>query len=466
MKQDLNKTLSQTTRNKALILNQDKAFYGSFAEIGAGQEVARHFFQAGLASQTVAKSMSAYDKVFSDSIYGKGSRFVSQERLTKMLDHEFKLLEERLSERAKTSTFFAFANTVATSSHEDNPSCHGWMGVRFQTKPGGKPNDVILHVRMRDRMRLQQQEALGILGVNLLYAVHAYLSNGHEFIRSLMDNLSNDRIEVEFIHFSGPDVKDLDNRLLTLELVAQNFTRAVMFAPDGSPMCPSDALYAKPIIVQRGTFRPVTTTNQTILEKGLNQFKKDFNLKTNTIVSFYEISTSSLEQNTNLDFNDLLERILTIGAIGGHTLVSNFSLYADLKEHLRRLTTEPVAIVMGAYTLEKIFDEKYYREKKFGFMGAMAQLLDERTRLYIYPYHRDKGCMTTKTFHPGKKISGLYQHCLNLGQILDIENCDDVDTTLNSETVRRLLAEGDKKWESLVPETARELIKKKKYFKN
>lgn len=456
--------MKQTTRNKALAINQDKKFYGSFAEIGAGQEVARHFFQAGSASQTVAKSMSAYDKVFSDSIYGKGSRFVSEDRLLKMLDHEFKLLNDRLSDRQKSSHFFTFANTVATSSHEDNPTCHGWMGIRFQTSPGGKPNDLILHVRMRDRLRLQQQEALGILGVNLIYAAHSLLHNGTELVSSLMDNLSTDRIEVEFIRYSGQDGKNLDNRILSLELVKQRFTYSVMFAPDGTPLCPSDYLYAKAILVQRGTFRPITNTNEQILERGLQHFKKDFNLKPSDTISFFEISMSSLANEGKLDFNDFIERADTIGAIGQHTLISNFSLYSDLKEHLRRLTAEPIGLVMGALSLTGIFDEKFYREKKFGILGAMAQLFDDKTRIYIYPYRTNESCMTTKTFNPSKKIKNLYQHCLELGQIIDIENCDDVDTALDSETVRQLLATGDKKWEGLVPRAARDLIKKKKFF--
>lgn len=272
-------SMTLTSRTKSLVINKDSKFYGTFAEIGAGQEVARHFFQAGLASQSVAKTMSAYDKTFSDAIYGKGGRFVSEFRLLKMLKHEYELLEDRLSDQKNDKCFFVFANTVATSSHEDNPTCHGWMGIRFQKTPSGPFNDVVIHVRMLDRLRLQQQEALGILGVNLIYGCHSLLEDGDKLVASLIDNLSTDRLEIDFIRFTGPDVEHIDNRLMSLELLSQNITRAILFDPKGRPVCPADGLYHKNILIQRGAFRPVTITNVKILENGLRHFSQDINVR-------------------------------------------------------------------------------------------------------------------------------------------------------------------------------------------
>jgi len=460
------KDVIQTTRNKALIINQEPGFYGSFAEIGAGQEVARHFFQAGLASQTVAKSMSAYDKVFSDSIYGKGSRFVSRERLKKMLDHELDLLLTRLNEREDHTSFFAFANTVATSSHEDNSSCHGWLGIKFQTKPKGPLNEILVHVRMLDRLRLQQQEALGILGVNLVYGARHLLSNGPEFTKSLMDNLTTDRLEVDFIQFSGDDLNHIDTRLMSLELVLQGMSRAVMFDHLGQPLCPSDVLYKKNIFVQRGTFRPVTKTNMDILDKGLRHFQKDLGCKKEDLLSFFEITMGRLAQghNNKVDQQDFLDRVDTICATKQRVLVTNFHLFADLAAYLRRMTDQGLGLVVGASTLESLLDPQFYESQPGGMMSAFARMFEGPTQVYVYPFAQAKNRLTAVSFKPKPPMNHLYQYFLETGKIKDIEGCDQVDTALHSDKVRALLAKGNPEWENLVPNEVRDLIKKRKLF--
>lgn len=458
------KDLVQTTRNKALQINKDTAFYGSFAEIGAGQEVARHFFQAGLASQTIAKSMSAYDKVFSDKIYGKGSRFVSQERLMKMLQHEYNLIEERLEERKANTCFFAFANTVSTSSHEEVPTCHGWMGIRFQVTPGGPYNDIVVHVKMLDRLRLQQQEALGILGVNIVYAARYLIKDGEQFIRSLLDNLSNDRIEINFIRFDGPDLKHMDNRLLSLELLRNNVTQAIMFSPKGEVLLASDALYKKPILVQRGTFRPVTKTNLEIIDAGLNHFTKDMGCKKSDVISVLEMTTLSLTNQGTLDQKDFLERVDTICAVDKYVLVTNFPLFSQLKTYLRRQTDAAIGIVLGAATLPPLFDPKFYEKEQNGLLGSFSRLFDEKTKIYVYPYKTKESCQTAQTFYPDRKLAHLYMHFIENKFIVDMEDCDSIDTSVRADDIRELLKKGDKGWEKLVPEPVRELIKKKKLF--
>lgn len=459
-----NKDVVQTTRNKALLINKDVEFYGSFAEIGAGQEVARHFFQAGLASQTVAKSISAYDKVFSDTIYGKGSRFVSQERLIKMIDYEYDLLPERLPDRAPTTAFFAFANTVATSSHEDHPTCHGWLGIKFQTRPGGPTNEVVLHVRMLDRLRLQQQEALGILGVNFVYATRYLRENGADYIQSLIDNLSVDRIEINFLRFIGPDFAHLDNRLVSLELVRKNLTHAVMFNPKGEVVLASDALYGKSCLVQRGTFRPVTNTNMAILERGSSHFAKDFGIEKKDLTTVMEMTMANLGGKENLNYVDFLERVDTITAVNQHVLVSNFNLFSDLKVYLRQQMSGPIAMVIGASTLDGLFDLKYYEKFPGGIMGAFSRLFDEKTRMYVYPFKSKDACSTAQTFYPDRKLAHLFMHLMGNNFISDMENCDDLDTSVHAEQVRELLAKGDHAWEKMVPDSVRKLIIDKKMF--
>ncbi len=458
-------SVSQTTRNKALEINKSNNFYGTFAEIGAGQEVARHFFQAGLASQTIAKSMSAYDKSFSDSIYGKGSRFVSEERLLKMLSHEYALLEERLPERRASTCFFVFANTVATSSHEEIPSCHGWMGIRFQQRPGGPTNDIVLHVRMRDRLRLQQQDALGILGVNLVFAARRHIEHGGpELVKSLLDNLTNDRIEVNFIRFSGPDVEHIDSRLMCLELVRQDLTRMALFSPKGEVLSIADALYKRPVLVQRGTFRPVTLTNEKILENGLRQAERDFQVKRSDVTVMMELAMSQLQTGDEVDKKDFLDRVDTLSALGHHVLISNFSLFAQLRLELRHLTDNYICLVIGAVTLNGLFDKKFYEKYPGGMLGAFGHLFDDKTRMYVYPYKTDQSCTTAATFKPEPGVLPLYRYLVENRLMADMQNCDDVDTSLSSEAVRKLLSAGNPKWEELVPTVVRDLIKKRKLF--
>ena len=458
------KEIVQTTRNKALKINQDPSFFGSFAEIGAGQEVARHFFRAGLASNTVAKSISAYDKVFSDSIYGKGSRFVSRDRLIKMLDHEYVLLEERLRDRAKDTKFFTFANTVATSSHEEIPTCHGWMGFRFQGKPYGRTSEILMHVRMKDRMRLQQSECLGILGVNLMYASQHHTGSGKEFVSALVHGLSKDRFEIEYLSIDGPDLDHLDSRIMSLELVEQGLSRAVMFGEDGEPLCPADTLYGKNIFVQRGQFRPITNVNMEILEKGIKHFQKDAGCKKSECVSFLEMTMTGLKKSGKVDQQDFLDRVDTITAMGQKVLVSNFTLFADLKKYLRRLSDEYFGMVIGAATLDGIFNKKYYENYRGGMMGAFGDLFDDKCHLYVYPYKLDDICMTAGTFFPKPPLNHIYNFIRERGFIQDIENCDDVDSSIGSDKVRKLLQKGDKGWEKLVPSPVQKLIKKRKMF--
>ena len=461
----IKKSLTQATQNKALSINMDKSFYGSFAEIGAGQEVARFFFQAGLASQTVAKSISAYDKAFSDSIYGKGSRFVSEARLNRMLEHEYRLLEKRLNSTKKEVAYFVFANTVATSSHENEPSCHGWMGVRFQTKSNKKnDNNVILHVRMLDKLRLQQQEALGILGVNLIYACKEFIHNGSQFINSLMENLGKDRIEIEFIKFSGKDLQHIDNRLMSLELVKQEITQAVMFDSTGSPLCPSDILYEKNILVQRGTFRPVTNINLEISKIGRKHLQKDCAVKQKDIVSLMEITMRGLKKSGKIDIQDFLNRVDTLGATGQRVLVTSFNLYSEVSKYLLNKSTGNIALVIGASSLAKIFNKESYKLKGGAMLSSFSCLFHERSRLYVYPFKNEYSCTTSHTFFPKGAMAKLYKFFIADNKIIDLQECDDLDTSIKAETVRELLSKKDKKWEALVPTEVRQLIKKRKMF--
>src|ERR1700744_2871792 len=275
------------TKQKALAINLDPAIYGSFAEMGAGQDVAANFFKAGGSSGTIAKTMSAYDMTFSDAIYGVQAtrRYVSEQRLISMLDHEYGLLIERLAEqRGDTTTFFAFSDTVSALNYQKTNRGHGWMGVRFQLEPNGKFNDVVLHVNLLDNDNNLQQQAAGILGVNLMYACFYYYNNPLVFLLSLIDDLSKDRIQIDMIRFEGPSFAKVDNRLMSLHLVKYGFTDVAVFGPDGKNQQPSEALYKKHIVVIRGRFRPLTNVHVDMLNTGIKQFMQEPDVDKNNVL--------------------------------------------------------------------------------------------------------------------------------------------------------------------------------------
>lgn len=459
-------TKDLSTSDKALRINLDKSRYGTFAEIGAGQEVARHFFQAGKASQTVAKSMSAYDMTFSDEIYGREEhgRYVCESRLNKMLEKEYELVQSRLSEKRGDKTcFFAFANTVATSSKSRGGRCHGWMGVRFQTSPQSPPNSIVMHVNMLDNFRLQQQEALGVLGTNILHAAFYNCESVANFVGELIDSINSGRIDIDMIKFSGPNLKNFDNRLLNLELLKQNLTSAIVFNADGVIEQAAEILYSRPVLLQRGTFRPITKTNIEILEHGLQQMKDQEDLKNDPLV-LMEISFDSLQSDGQVDTKDFLDRIDTITSVGYSVLVSNLYLHYQLKTYLRKSTSEQLNLVIGATNLEYLFDEKYYEDLEGGLMEAFARLIDDKTKLSVFPFKDDKICLTSQSFNPGIKYAHLYKHLTSSNAIQDVSNCDDIDTSLHSSQVRTLLQSNDPQWLELVPKSVRELIIKNKLF--
>jgi len=450
---------------KARNINLDAGFYGTFAEIGAGQEVARYFFVAGRASQTIAKTISAYDMTFSDSIYGRTGRYVCEERVLRMLDHEFSLLEERLGQqRGDQTRFFAFADTVATSSHADpSARCHGWMGVRFQTNPKGETHDMILHVRMRDRTRLQQQEALGILGVNLVDLAHSVPKDRAELLDRLMHNLDSDRIEINCFHVSGPDLQNFDNRLLNLEMVRRKIADAVVFEPNGRMANPSDFLFKRPVLVQRGTFRPVTNVNVTLMDKGLEQFKKNLP-KDSQPIMICELTMNSLTSVGDAGERDFLDRVDTLCALNYTVLLSNFDLFYQLKSFLRSYTDQPLALLVGASLLEKIYQREHYSSLPGGILEGFSRLFDENTRLLVFPFKSESLCQTAKTFHPEKDLNSLHQFFLSNAKIVDIAGCDDVDTSIHSSDVREMLGSGKGGWEKMVPETVAKMIRSRKMF--
>ncbi len=483
-----------TTNRKALTINLNAEQYGTFAEIGAGQEVARMFFQAGGAAGTIAKSMSAYDMTFSDSIYGKAPRYVSRERLETMLAHEYSLLIERLSaQRGDRTTFFVFADTVATKSFKGGPNDgHGWMGVRFQTAAHSEPSELIIHVRMWDKDNVLQQHALGIAGVNLLYGAFNYLDNPRKLVESLIDNVGSERIEVDMLRMSGPAFAHVDNRLMALHLVEFGLTNAIMFGTDGHVLQPSEVLHRKAILVERGSFRPVTHVNVDMLNCACAQFMQEPAVKGKELVVLMEITMNNLLASGELDAQDFLSRVDLLADIGFTVLISNYSEFYRLTSYFRRYTKEMIGVAMGINNLLEIFNERYYENLEGGILEAFGRLFRNAVKLYIYPMQRaafdrylangqpapaDRATapalinafssgvlINARNLQVVEHLRNLYDHLLENHYIDCIVGYDPAILDIFSRDVLQRINNDDPTWEQMVPGPVAEAIKKRGLF--
>src|SRR6266436_1867313 len=451
------------TNQKAHRINLDAKRYGTFAEIGAGQEVARWFFRVGGAAGTVAKTISAYDMAVSDAIYGPTERYVSRRRLQSMLQYEYDLLLERLDEKrgAKTA-FFAFANTVATRKKEGN----GWMGIRFQAESGADASEILIHLRMLDKENVRQQEALGIIGVNLIHGTFYSSQQPEALIRSLLDDLTWERVEVDMIRFSGPAFSRVDNRLMALQLVRQGLTEAAMFTAKGEAIQWAEVLYKKPVMVQRGSFRPVTNATLDVLERSLERFVAEAELKGETPVVLMEMTLRHLTTGENIEEKDFLHRADTLSALGKTVLISNFRRYHRLAAYLSRYTDRPIGLAIGASKLAEIFDESFYNENEGGLLGGLGQLFKNPARLYVYPHFNLKSEQTVsaENFPVAPQLRHLYRHLLENRFIQGIGNYDAKLLPIRSRDVLSKIQSGDPAWEELVPPQIVESIKRNALF--
>ncbi len=456
---------------KALEINLDPTIYGSFAEIGGGQEVARNFFQAGGASGTIAKTISAYDKSYSDAVYCKdksAKRYVSRDRLNLMLDAEYAELTGLLQQkRAGKTRFFAFADTVSTLNyHKDNVS-HGWMGVRFQLHEGGDYNQVILHVRLLENDNVLQQNTLGILGVNLLYACFYFADRPNAFLQSLMDNLSSDRLAITMIHMSGIELAYVDNRLLGVQLVKNGMTKAIMFDRYGHVQEPDDMLYKKNILIFRGSFRPVTYVTTDMLKTSFSLFKKDEDYDKNNTLSLCEITLNNLiEADDDFDERDFLDRVDLLNEMGQHVMVSNFREFYKLVSYLSQFRIIKMRLVIGLDTFKKVMDERYYANLKGGILEALGKLFPENVKVYLYPIwdaKHDKQINSQALKWTGQ-VKYLYQHLLENRKIIDIQDAQSRFLQIRSYEVLDLLRQGKSEWENHVPSFIAKRITSRKLF--
>tara|TARA_B100001564_G_scaffold7221_1_gene6128 strand:+ start:46165 stop:47610 length:1446 start_codon:yes stop_codon:yes gene_type:complete len=456
-------------KDKALRINLNENIYGTFAEIGAGQETVRHFFRAGGASGTIAKAMSAYDKSFSDSIYGieDDRRYVTENRLRKILQHEVNLIEQRISRVDNPNKmFFSYANTVTTIDFAKRYKGHGWVGVRYQIEPNDSYNEITLHVRFKETDARLQQETLGKLGTNLIYGAFYKHNQPKKLLRYLYDHLSKDQLEIDTINFNGPVFSKVDNRLMSLELVKNGMTDAVMFAPDGNNVLPAGVLYKKNILAFRGSFRPVTLVNVDMYENSYKMFKKENKIDPEKTQVVFEITLSNLRASGGeIDEQDFMDRARLLCSLGQTVLISNFQEYYKLVEYFSLYSKKRMILSMGVNNLIDIFDEKYYRHLSGGILEAFGKLFNKDLKIYLYPMLSEDGNLITSEnlkVHP--RMKELYKFLKYTGKLVDIQNYKPKILNIFSRKVLKMISSGESGWEPLLPSVVSNMIKDQKLF--
>ena len=457
-----------STKDKALRINLNENIYGTFAEIGAGQEVARHFFRSGGASGTIAKTMSAYDKGFSDAIYGieDDKRYVTKSRLTKMLKHEINLLETRVKRDSNPDKmFFSFANTVATIDFAKKFKGHGWMGIRFQTDSNDDYSEIQMHVRFHLIDAKAQQEALGVMGVNLIYGAYYKHNKPRSLIKYLYDHIDPHAIEIDTINFSGPLFKGVDNRLLSLDLVKNGMTQAVMFGPDGNNILPAAVLYKKNILAIRGSFRPVTKVNEDMYEKSFKMISNDKDFDLNNTLSIFEITLSNLlSGKSDINEQDFLDRAELLCSSGKTVMITNFQEYYKLSDYFSKYSDKKRVLTMGVDNLIKVFDESYYNTLSGGILEAFGKLFKKNTEVYLYPMLKGNKLINSSNLQVHDNMKNLYKFFKDNNKIIDINDYEPTLLNIFSWEVLEEIKKGSNDWEYKLPKTISKLIKEKKLF--
>ena len=464
-----NNISSRSTKKKALRINLDEKKYGTIVEIGAGQEVARQFFRAGAAAGTIAKTMSAYDMEFSNAIYGvqANGRYVSKARVEAMMEKEFGLVIDRISEsRPKTSRYFSYATTVAAKSFNRKNECHAWCGIRIQMYPDAPPSDIVIHVRMLDESAEKQQEALGTLGVNIIYGAYYYFDNAKTLIDSLTDNLEQGQIEIDSIEFKGPYFDEVDNRAINLHLIRSWKTRAIMFNPDGSVAVPSEMLYKKNILTIRGSFRPVTKLNIDMIEQGMVAFSELQDVRDDNTIAIAEITLNDVRgKDLMVPEQDIITRVELLNSLGYSVMISDYTRYFSLRAYFRQYTQMQIGIVLGIINIHQIFDKDTYRGIEGGMLEGFGKLFPDNTRLFVYPQMSEDGEYNDyKNIKLPENLQHLYAHLLQNKYITGIESSDHELFKIFSRSVLKSIENCDDDWQDKLPESIVEQIVQKKLF--
>lgn len=461
-----NRKNKKLTQEKALQVNLDSKIYGAIVEIGAGQETAREFFSAGAAAGTVAKTMSAYDMQVSDDVYGKAGRYVSRERCEQMMRTEYELMVERLSEpRGEKSSFFAYAATVTARSYTQKNECHGWVGIRRQLTPGAEPSEIILHVRMLDNTNIKQSEALGILGVNLVHGAYFHASTPKTIIDNLQDGMGHDkRIEIDVIHFSGPDFANVENRLMNLHLIHSWSCRAVMFDSSGASIVPASALRKKDTVVIRGSFKPPTKIHMDMKDVAIKQFAQEENVDPDNILALAEITMNELSGEGDDADSDFLARVDLLNDLGFSVLISDYLRFFRLRSWIRRYTQNRIGMVLSVLDFDYLFAEQYYEGLEGGILEAFGKLFSDNTHVYVYPTIRDGKLITLENADVADDLRYLLQHLIHNRAMVTAEIKDVANLQISAREIAKKIPFGRGDWENSLPKKTADSIIQRKLF--
>ncbi|HIP31199.1 MAG TPA: TonB-dependent receptor [Crocinitomicaceae bacterium] len=456
-----------TTEEKALKVNLTSDIYGCFAEIGAGQEVAANFFKAGGSSGTIAHTQSAYDMKVSDSMYGEASRYVSEERLATMLSTEYDTLKRRLPEKYTESRFFAFSNTVESLNYHKSNQGHGWVGIRFQLGLEEEPNEVILHIKMHDISHKTQQEAIGILGVNLIHSCYFHNQDLDEFLNNLVHRLPRDRMEIDMLRISGSRFEDVDNRIIALNLVKRGMTDATMFDLSGKVLQPATALYKKNIILMRGRFRPVTKVHIDMIESGKKQFLEESGVDKNKVRVIFELTLKDLTADGKISDKDFVDRAELLGNLGYTVMISNYLKHYKMVDYLARIAKgRMMGVIVGIYNLQTIFDEKYYDNLRGGLLEAFGRGFGHNMKMLVYPANdvETGELYDLDNFRIPDNLKGLLQYMKDNRKLEALKEYDAQLLGIMSDDVLSQIKAGASIWEQDVPEAVVQAIKEHELF--
>lgn len=454
------------TEQKALEINLDERIYGAFAEIGAGQEVARHFFQVGAAAGTIAKTMSAYDKTVSDEVYGpepKG-RYVCESRLYKMLDHEYQLMEGRLRAQRPAQNFFAFADTVSAINFAKTIKGDGWLGLRFQLRPDALPNDLALHVRLLDNDNRLQQQAIGILGVNLIYGCYRFHQQPETLLQSLLDNLHG-RVSIDMVRVNGPDFQGIDNRMMCLWAVKNGLSDVALFGPDGNSLHAGELLYKKSVLIARGSYRPPTLVQQDMIQQAYAQFRSEPDVDADRTFFLTEITLDNLRADGELSERDFMDRAEILCALGQTVVISNCVQHKKLIAYFGDYKVQRIGLAMGARKLQHIIGETY-RQHADNLLGAFGALFLQNVRFYIYPARQEgeSALLTSTSIEVPPAIRFLYDYLLANRNIVDIAVFDPDILHIYHKVVLNMIQRGTAGWEHMVPDEVARIIRERQLF--
>lgn len=450
-----------TTEEKALKINLTPDIYGSFAEIGAGQEVAANFFKAGGSSGTIAYTHSAYDMKISDGMYGDTSRYVCEDRLIQMLDKEYAQMQHMLPEKQKTCRFFAFANTVESLNYHKTNQGQGWIGMKLQLEVGKEPNEIVLHVKMHEDSHQRQQKALGILGVNMIHAAYFERDNIDEFLEALTQRLPRERVEIDMLRVSGPDFEHVDNRIIALNLVKNGLTDATMFDQTGAVLQPRTALYNKNVLLMRGRFRPMTKVHVNVIEEGVKQYLQEDDVEKEDTCVLLELTLKDLTADGKISDKDFIDRAELLCSMGYTVMISNYLKHYKMIEYLSSFTKgKKIGVLLGIFTLHTIFDEKYYNTLNGGLLEAFGRGFGHNVKMYVYPaLLQDEGTIyTLDNIQIPDHLMGLLDYMLKTNKVVGYTEYDKNLLHIQSDDVLSKIKEG-KDWEGDVPESVMKAIK-------